>query len=82
MPEPWQKVCGWPRQPRFSAILTAAGPRGDYYLSQIASGQMSASPCADAGSDTAANMGRNGLTTWTYGVTDSGAVDAGYRYLP
>jgi predicted outer membrane repeat protein len=59
-----------------------SGPEGDYYLSQIAAGQLVDSPCVDAGSDTAATLGLDMLTTRTDGVGDSGTVDMGYHYAP
>ncbi|MGB3975534.1 MAG: right-handed parallel beta-helix repeat-containing protein [bacterium] len=64
------------------------GPDGNYYLSQIASGQSSNSPCVDAGSDLAelicesfagTNYCMNDYTTRTDGVSDSGQVDMGYH---
>jgi len=57
-----------------------SGPLGDYYLSQIAAGQDNDSPCMDAGSDLAANLGMDIFTTRTDGVVDSGIVDMGYHY--
>ncbi len=59
-----------------------AGPSGNYYLSQIASGQTFDSPCVDAGSDTSANLGMDVFTTRTDGVCDTGIVDMGYHYPP
>jgi hypothetical protein len=56
------------------------GPGGDYYLSQTAAGQVVDSPCVDAGSDTAANLGMNIFTTRTDAVRDGGIVDMGYHY--
>jgi len=56
------------------------GPLGDYYLSQTVAGQDSNSPCVDAGSDTAANLGMDKSTTRTDGVWDVGVVDMGYHY--
>ena len=58
----------------------ASGTSGDYYLSQTAAGQPSDSPCVDTGSDTAANLGLDSLTTRTDGGLDEGAVDMGYHY--
>lgn len=58
----------------------AIGPLGNYYLSQTAAGQANNSPCVDAGSDLAANLGMNKLTTRTDGVCDEGVVDMGYHY--
>jgi hypothetical protein len=57
------------------------GPLGDYYLSQVAAGQDSNSPCVNAGSDTAANLGLDEYTTRTDQVTDAGVVDMGFHYV-
>jgi len=62
--------------------LFTTGPRHGYYLSQIAAGQGAESPCVNAGSDTAANLGLDTLTTRTDGVVDSGVVDMGYHAPP
>ncbi len=59
-----------------------SGDNGDYYLSQIAAGQGINSPCVDAGSDTAENLGLDDRATRTDGVPDSGIVDMGYHYWP
>lgn len=56
------------------------GPFGDYYLSQIAAGQAFDSPCMDAGSDTADNLGMDIFTTRTDEIGDAGVVDMGYHY--
>jgi hypothetical protein len=61
--------------PRF-----VTGPLGDYYLSQVAAGQAVDSPCVDAGSDTAANLGMHIYTTRTDEVGDKGIVDMGYHH--
>ncbi len=54
---------------------------GDYYLSVAGlTGQSMDSPCLNAGSDSAANLGLDRLTTRTDGVNDSGAVNLGYHY--
>jgi len=63
------------RDPRF-----VSGPLGDYYLSQKSAGQWRDSPCVDAGSDTATNLGMNELTTRTDEVYDQDIVDMGYHY--
>lgn len=60
--------------------LFVCGPVGDYYLSQIAAGQTSDSPCLDAGSDLSANLGLDAFTTRKDGLSDSGIVDIGYHY--
>jgi hypothetical protein len=57
-----------------------SGSLGGYYLSQIASGQASNSPAVDAGSDTAANLGLQALTTRTDEGADTETVDMGYHY--
>ncbi|MBN1917726.1 MAG: right-handed parallel beta-helix repeat-containing protein, partial [Verrucomicrobia bacterium] len=59
--------------------LFVSGPLHDYCLSQMAAGQAVDSPCVDAGSDTAVNLGLDHLTTRTDGVPDSGIVDMGYH---
>ncbi|HUW18461.1 MAG TPA: S8 family serine peptidase [Sedimentisphaerales bacterium] len=56
------------------------GPLGDYYLSQVAAGQAVDSPCVDAGSDTAVNLGLDSCTTRTDQAVDQGIVDMGYHY--
>jgi hypothetical protein len=62
--------------------LFVTGPDGVYYLSHVAAGQASTSPCVNAGSTTAAALGLDLWTTRTDGVTDSGTVDLGYHYIP
>ena len=62
--------------------LFVAGPSGAYYLSQVAATQASDSPCLDAGSDTAVNLGVDDKTTRTDAVTDAGQADIGYHYKP
>ncbi len=57
-----------------------SGSLGGYYISQIASGQASDSPAVDAGSDTAANLGLQALTTRTDEGADTEIVDLGYHY--
>ncbi len=59
--------------------LFVKGPLHDYYLSQVASGQDADSPCIDAGSDTAENLGIDELSTRTDGIPDTGRVDMGYH---
>ncbi len=59
--------------------LFVSGPLHDYYLSQTAAGQDDDSPCVNTGSDTAANLGLDALTTRTDGVPDTGIVDMGYH---
>ena len=60
--------------------LLVSGPKGDYYLSQTVAGQGATSSCVDAGSDTAANLGMDALTTRTDEVHDQGIVDMGYHF--
>ncbi len=60
--------------------LFATGPLGDHYLSQTVAGQGANSPCVDAGSDTAENLGLDVYTTRTDKVWDVGIVDMGYHY--
>ena len=59
------------------------GPRGVYYLSQIEAGQLSGSPCVDAGDPNTdpnfvAFLGN--MTTRTDGVVDLGVVDLGAHF--
>ncbi len=58
----------------------AIGPLGNYYLSQIAAGQLVDSPCVDAGSDYASHLGMHRYTTRTDEVFDGDIVDMGYHY--
>ena len=60
--------------------LFVTGPLGDYYLSQVAAGQGVNSPCVDAGSDMAANLGMDTYTTRSDELFDGGIVDMGYHY--
>ncbi|UCF42359.1 MAG: hypothetical protein JSV99_07055 [Planctomycetota bacterium] len=53
---------------------------GDYYLSQIAAGQLMDSPAVDAGSVLAVDLGLDDFTTRTDGVGDANEVDLGYHY--
>jgi len=62
--------------------LFVAGPKGFLYLSQIAAGQLTDSPCVDTGSDLANNLGMDIYWTRTDEVPDSGTVDMGYHYGP
>jgi hypothetical protein len=61
--------------------LFVSSPDGDYYLSQIAAGQGSDSPCVNAGSDTAESLGLDDMTTRTDGKPDEGQVDMGFHYV-
>jgi peptidoglycan/xylan/chitin deacetylase (PgdA/CDA1 family) len=56
------------------------GAQGDYYLSQVLAGQAGDSPCVNAGSDTALNLGMDVFTTRTDQVKDEGIVDMGHHY--
>jgi len=62
--------------------LFVPGPRGCYYLSHAAAGQSVDSPCVDAGSDTAENLGLDTRNTRSDSVSDMGVVDLGYHYAP
>ncbi len=57
--------------------LFAAGPEGNYYLSQVAAGQAADSPCLDTGDPGTSSPGG---TTRTDGGPDVGAPDMGYHY--
>jgi hypothetical protein len=59
-----------------------AGPLGDFYLSQVATGQLVDSPCVDTGSDLASVFGLDEFTTRIDHVGDAGIVDMGYHYGP
>ena len=61
--------------------LFATGRLGDYYLSQIAAGQLVDSPAVDAGSDTAVNLGLDTVSTRTDNESnDVNVVDIGFHY--
>ncbi len=71
--------------------LFVAGSKGEYYLSQIASGQPADSPCLNSGSgqssvqyytNPSGIVYYNQLTTRTDDITDSEVVDMGYHYVP
>jgi len=59
--------------------LFTSGALHNYYLSQIAAGQVADSPCINAGSDSAQNIGLDKLFTRTDNIPDSGIVDMGYH---
>jgi hypothetical protein len=67
-----------PANPNFSTGTAATGYIGDmaYFLNQATS------PCIDAGSDTAANLGMDAHTTATDKTLDGDDVDVGYHYEP
>lgn len=56
------------------------GPKGDYYLSQIAAGQVLDSPCVDAGSAMAVALDLAMCSTRTDEMPDVDVVDIGYHY--
>jgi predicted outer membrane repeat protein len=60
--------------------LFVTGHLGDYYLSQVASGQAADSCAINKGSTTAAALGLNTKTTATNDAYDSGQVDIGYHF--
>jgi hypothetical protein len=60
--------------------LFVSGPLGAYYLSQTSAGQASTSPCVNAGSDSAADLELDMLTTRTDHVFDADTADMGYHY--
>ncbi len=60
--------------------LFVTGTLGDYYLSQIAAGQLSNSPAINSGSATASALGLDTRTTATNDMGDTGTVDRGYHY--
>jgi len=60
--------------------LFTIGPLGGYYLSQTDAGQLSNSPCVNAGSDYASHVGLIGYTTRADEAPDIGRVDMGYHH--
>ncbi len=62
--------------------LFVSTPIGNYYLSQIISGQTQNSPCVDAGNDDASMLGiaRFVYTTRTDEGPDMGKLDIGFHY--
>lgn len=60
--------------------LFASGPLGDCYLSQIVAGQAIQSPCVDAGSNNAFDLGMDVYTTRIDIIADVGTVDIGHHY--
>ena len=74
-------LLNWDASNLDSDPLFVTGPDGNYYLSQISSGQSATSPCVDAGSATASSLGLGVRTTRTDSETDESTVDLGYHYL-
>ncbi len=68
---------GWGAGMIDAAPLYTTGPLGDHYLSQVAAGQTSTSPCVDAGDPTAGIVDG---TTRTDEEPDEGVADMGYHY--
>jgi len=68
--------------------LFVIGPEGDYYLSHVATGQDSTSPCVNAGDTLTMTVPLNldslihARTTRTDTLPDAGAIDIGYHYEP
>ncbi|MBN2456930.1 MAG: S8 family serine peptidase [Sedimentisphaerales bacterium] len=61
--------------------LFITGPLGDYYLSQIAAGQVVDSNCVDTGRGLAESVFTEpNYTTRTDGIIDANEVDRGYHY--
>ncbi len=60
--------------------IFAAGPRGNFYLAQLPSGQPIQSPCIDRGSMSSESAGMEEKTTRTDGEGDTGLLDIGYHY--
>jgi hypothetical protein len=56
------------------------GRLDSFYLSQVAAGQLRKSPCVDAGSSYASDLGLVGYTTRTDEVADTLKVDMGYHH--
>ena len=71
---------GWADVGNFDADpLFIRGALHNYYLSQLDAGQPVQSPCVDTGSDTAANLGLDTLTTRNDSELDTDIVDLGYH---
>ncbi len=62
--------------------LFVTGPQGNYYLSQTTAGQGADSPCVDAGSNPATDVGLADKTTRTDELPDAAIVDMGFHYTP
>jgi hypothetical protein len=63
--------------------MFVSGPWGDHYLSQLAAGQETDSPCIDTGSEIhAVGFDPSEYITRTDGLFDTGKVDIGYHYPP
>jgi len=59
--------------------LFVAGPQGNFYLSQVSSGQGSDSPCHNTGVGMSSNFYVSG-TTRTDETDDTGTIDMGFHY--
>jgi predicted outer membrane repeat protein len=59
--------------------IFVSGPLGAYYLSQAGPGESAVSPCIDAGSGSAAELGFDAYTTRTDHRSDTGTVDMGHH---
>ncbi len=60
--------------------LFAPGPLGCYYLSEAGVGEAPNSPCVDAGSDTAASLGLDAMTTSGDEGADQANADLGFHH--
>jgi len=67
--------------PLFVCLPGALGYPEGYFLSQIAAGQGSDSPCVDEGSVSASSYFTGDYSTRTDAVSDTGQIDMGYHYL-
>ena len=67
---------------RSDPLFTWVGMNGLYYLSHIAAGQDSDSPCIDAGDGSAASYGLDTRNTRTDFVTDTDTADIGFHHKP
>ncbi len=78
----WDVPAGDPAYPTNIHLdpLFVTGQKGDFYLSQISAGQPQTSPCVDAGSGPAEDLGFTLYTTRTDEAPDRVAVDMGYHY--
>ena len=66
--------------PLFRTGPLSGGIYGSYYLSQMNAGQLVDSPCLDAGTGLAVDLGLDSYTTRTDSIGDTDVVDMGYHY--
>jgi hypothetical protein len=67
---------------RSDPLFTWVGMTGFYYLSHVAAGQDSDSPCIDAADGSAESYGLDTRNTRTDFVTDTDTADIGFHHRP